>query len=115
MDEFLNKFYPIEATRENEVIKIAHVAIMASTRAQQIALSKATFGARVTVEPADFLLILEKNDKPLVVMKEKKKGRFLKHDYMYMTAYKGFVFLTQSPIPLDLPRDAEVIITLRMV
>ncbi len=88
---------------------------MSSTRAQQIALSKATFGARVTVEPADFLLILEKNDNPFVVMKEKKEGRIFKHDYIYMTGYKGFVLITQSPIPLELPRDAEVIITLKMI
>lgn len=89
------------------MIKIAHVAIMA----QQIALSKATFGARVTVEPTDFLSILAKSDEPLVVMKEKKEGRIIKHGYMYMTGYKGFVFFTQSPTPLELPRDAEVITT----
>jgi hypothetical protein len=98
------------------VIKIAQLIGLgaASTAARQMALSKATFGAQVTVEPSDFLSILEKNDKPLVVMKEKKKGRIFKHGYFYMTGYKGFIFRTQSPTPLELPRDAEVIITLKI-
>ncbi len=87
---------------------------MAAGAAQQMAISKATFGARVDVEPADFLSILRKNDKPLVVIKEKKEGRIIKSDYHYMTGYKGFIFLTKSPTPLELPRDAEVIITLRI-
>jgi len=78
----------------------AHAAIVAV--AQAIKAS----GAIVNVEPRDFVSILSKNDKPLVVVAE---GGFLKTNYQYLTGYKGLVFFTKSTIPLQLPGDTELI------
>ena len=61
-------------------------------------------GAIVQVEPAEFLKILEKADKPLVV--HSPPGFFTK--YKYITGYKGLVFFAQCSSPLMLPAKAEV-------
>lgn len=63
-------------------------------------------GAIVRVEPDNFLSILSKTDRPLVVM---AKGGFLKANYQYLTAYKGLVFFTKSDTELMLPGNIELI------
>jgi hypothetical protein len=63
-------------------------------------------GAIVSVEPEDFETVLEKTEAPLVVCAE---GGVFKTKYHYLTAYKGLVFYTKSPEPLDLPPKAEVV------
>ncbi len=63
-------------------------------------------GAIVRVEPEEFLKILRKVEKPLVVT---AKGGFRKANHQYLTGYKGLVFYTKSPTPLMLPGGAEVI------
>lgn len=64
-------------------------------------------GAIVRVEPQDFMSILSKMNKPLIVMAE---GGFLKTNYQYLTGYKGLVFFTKTDSPLLLPGDAELIV-----
>jgi hypothetical protein len=63
-------------------------------------------GAIVRVEPGDFEAILDKIETPLVVVAQ---GGVFKTKYHYLTAYKGLIFYTKTPIPLDLPRKAELI------
>jgi hypothetical protein len=64
-------------------------------------------GAIVRVEPGDFEAILDKTEAPLVVVAQ---GGVFKTKYHYLTAYKGLIFYTRTPLPLELPRKAELII-----
>ena len=63
-------------------------------------------GAVVRVEPEEFTKILAKAENPLVVI---AKGGLIKASYQYLTGYKGFVFFTKSPSPLNLSSDIEVV------
>jgi len=78
----------------------------AAARAAAIANAVKASGAIVQVEPDDFILILSKVDRPLVIM---ATGWFMKTNYQYLTAYKGLIFFTKSPSPLLLPGDMELI------
>lgn len=78
----------------------------AAARAAAIAQAIKASGAIVQVEPDNFLMILTKMDRPLVVM---ATGGFVKTSYQYLTAYKGLIFFTKSPAQLLLPGGAEVI------
>ena len=65
-------------------------------------------GAIVRVAPEDFQAILDRQpEAPLVV---EAQGGFFRTNYQYMTAYKGFVFLTKSGVQLALPEDCEIVI-----
>jgi len=77
-----------------------------AARAAAIAKAIKASGAIVRVEPSDFSVILSKTSKPLVVLAE---GGFLKTNYQYLTGYKGLVFFTKSPTPLQLPGDIELV------
>lgn len=63
-------------------------------------------GVIVRVNSNDFMTILRKNDKPLVVL---AKGGFLSANYKYLTSYKGLAFFTKSKEPLLLNSNVEVI------
>jgi hypothetical protein len=63
-------------------------------------------GAIIRVEPGDFEAILERTEAPLVVIAQ---GGVFKTKYHYLTAYRGLIFYTRTPMPLDLPRKAELI------
>lgn len=63
-------------------------------------------GAIVRVEPHWFETILSGVDEPLVVSAE---GGFFSTNYQYLTAYKGLIFFTKAPTPLNLPPKVEVI------
>jgi len=78
-----------------------------AARAAAIAKAIKASGAIVQVEPDDFLIILSKTTKPLVILAE---GGFLKTNYQYLTGYKGLVFFTKSPAPLQLPGDIELVV-----
>ena len=82
----------------------AAVAARAAAIAQAIKAS----GAIVRVERDDFLNILSKSQKPLVVM---AKGGFLKANYQYLTAYKGLVFFTKSDTELQLSGNTELVLS----
>ena len=75
----------------------AHVAMVQATKAS---------GVLVRVGRQDFMFIASKVKNPLVVV---AKTGWLGHEYKYLTSYKGLTFFTQSPQPLDLPGDAEVV------
>jgi hypothetical protein len=78
----------------------------AAVRAAAIARAIKASGAIVSVEPDDFLSIVSKGDKPLVVM---ATGGFIKKNYQYLTSYKGLAFFTKSPVPISLPGDIELV------
>ena len=78
----------------------------AAARAAAIAKAIKASGAIVQMESSDFLVILSKTSKPLVVLAE---GGFLKTSYQYLTGYKGLIFFTKSPAPLQLPGDIELV------
>lgn len=77
-------------------------AAAAAARAQAIKAS----GAIVRVEPADFLSILGRQERPLVV--HATCGIF-STSYLYLSSYKGLVFFTKSPAPLSLPGACEIV------
>jgi ABC-type transport system substrate-binding protein len=81
-------------------------AAAGSAGAAVIAQAIKASGAIVNVEPNDFIEILARSEKPLVVCAQ---GWFLKTNFQYLTSYKGLVFFTKSPQPLPLPDDAESI------
>jgi hypothetical protein len=75
----------------------AHAAMAQATKAS---------GVLVKVDSQDFMFIVSKTKNPLIVA---AKGGWLGNQYTYLTSYKGLAFHTQSPRPVDLPGDAEVI------
>ena len=77
-------------------------AVAAAAIAQAIKAS----GAIVSVESTDFMTILDKMERPLVVCSE---SRFISTKYHYLTAYKGLIFYTKSLSPLMLRPSAEII------
>ena len=71
-----------------------------------IAQAIKALSAIVRVEPRDFMAILSKMEKPLSITSQ---GGFLKKNFQYLTGYKGLVFFTKSPAPLELTSDIELI------
>ena len=66
---------------------------------------KAT-GAIIEVDPRTLLDILNKGDRPLVVVNH---GGFWTKRYNYLTPYRGLIFAAKSPTPLQLPSRAEIV------
>lgn len=62
-------------------------------------------GPIVCVEPQEFLAILERIEKPLVV--HSPSGFLTK--YKYLTSYKGLTFFTKSKDALLIPGSVETI------
>jgi len=83
------------------------VGASAAAAHQRIAKATKASGAIIRVKPADFLTILNKNEKPLVV--NTTSSFFSSKSYRYLTAYKGLIFYTKDNDPLHLPSKAEVI------
>ncbi|MGD1913473.1 MAG: hypothetical protein ACFB2X_22330 [Rivularia sp. (in: cyanobacteria)] len=63
-------------------------------------------GTGVRIKPEDFMMIISKGEDPLVV--ETAEGFFTKI-YKYATAYKGFVFFTESLNRLQFAAHIEII------
>jgi hypothetical protein len=63
-------------------------------------------GAIVRVENNDFLTIMERAERPLIVV---AGASFWSPGYKYISGYKGLAFYTKSAEPLRLPSDAEII------
>ena len=86
---------------------MSYEAAVAASAAAVVAQAIKASGAIVRVEPQDFMAIISRVEKPLVVMAERK---FIKFTYRYLTAYKGLVFSTKTNSPLQLPGTAELVI-----
>ena len=80
---------------------------MAGGAAAAMAIANAikASGAIVKVEPKDFVSIVGRADKPLIVITEKTFWS----GYKYLSSYKGLAFYTSSTEKLSLPGDAEII------
>ena len=63
-------------------------------------------GVLVRLEQDEFLKIIRRVEKPMVVI---AGPRFLSKSTKYLTSYKGLAFYTKSVEPLHLPGDAEII------
>ena len=74
--------------------------------AAAIAQAVKASGVIVRVEPRDFLGILQRQEKPLVVH---ATGGFFNTNYQYLTSYKGLAFFTKSDIPINLPGGTELV------
>ena len=64
-------------------------------------------GGIVKLEPKDFVALAGKANKPAVVMSNKS---FWGGKHKYIMNYKGLFMYTQSPEPLMLPSDIELIL-----
>jgi hypothetical protein len=84
----------------------ATTAAGAASAAAAIANAVKASGVLVKVEPGDFLSILGRMERPLVVAAGKG---FLSPGYKYLTSYKGLAFYTKSREPLSLPGAAELV------
>jgi len=78
---------------------------MSSTVAVVVQAIRAS-GIIVQMSPQDFLTILGKSERPLVVA---APGRFLAPKYQYLTGYKGLAVYTGSREALRLPENVELI------
>jgi hypothetical protein len=81
-------------------------AAAGAAAAAAIAQAIKACGVLVTLEPDEFLAILRRQEKPLVVH---SSGGWFTTTYQYLVSYKGLAFHARSPIPLTLPSDCEVI------
>jgi hypothetical protein len=74
---------------------------------ESIANATKASGAIIKIKPDDFVSILNKGDKPLVVY---SRTVFLgSKSFRYLTSYKGLIFFTKCKEPLHIPSKAEVI------
>jgi hypothetical protein len=78
----------------------------AAARAAAIARAVKASGTIVSIEPDQFISILSKGNRPLVVT---AYGGFIRKSYQYLTSYKGLAFFTKSQEQLNLPGDIELI------
>jgi len=65
----------------------------------------------VEVAPKDFMALLTRTNKPLVIVTAsgiRRKG------YKYLMKYRGFFFFTRSDIPLEIPPGVEVVVAERI-
>jgi len=79
----------------------------AASHAAAIAKAIKASGVVVRVEPAAFMVLLNKSKEPLVVFAE--AGFFGRKSYQYLTSYRGLAFYTKSGEALHLPGRAEII------
>ncbi|MBI2868243.1 MAG: hypothetical protein HYX96_00255 [Chloroflexi bacterium] len=87
---------------------MAYAGGAAAAQAAAIAQAIKASGAIVRLEPEDFLSVLARAERPLVVM---ARGGFIRGNYQYLTGYKGLVLFTKSAAPLLLPGSAEIIMS----
>src|SRR5262245_6795715 len=78
----------------------------ATAAAAAIAQAIKASGVIVSVEPDDFLEILNRQKGALVVH---ATGGFFSTNYRYLTSYKGLAFFTKAAEPLDLPAGTELV------
>ena len=85
---------------------MAYGASGAGAAAAAIANAIKASGAIVRMAPEEFMMLLDRMEAPLIVM---KTGGMFTKNYQYLIGYKGLVFFAKSPEKLVLPLDAELI------
>lgn len=63
-------------------------------------------GAIVRLREEDFIKVISRSDKPVIIV---SRGGFMKKDFDYLTAYKGFIFFVRTKNEINLPGDSEII------
>ncbi|MBN1695487.1 hypothetical protein JW879_08825 [candidate division WOR-3 bacterium] len=63
-------------------------------------------GVIVRLKEEDFIKVISRADNPAVVV---SRGGFMKKDFDYLLAYKGFVFFARTKEEINLPGNAEII------
>lgn len=74
--------------------------------AAAIAQATKASGGIVKLEPYEFQKILNRAERPLVVVTH---GGFINKTYRYLTSYRGIFFYTKSGDPLSMPNGAETV------
>jgi hypothetical protein len=78
----------------------------AAAAAAAIAQAVKASGVVVRLDPVEFAKVLNRIDKPLVVISQ---GGIFRANYQYLVSYKGLAFYTKADAALDLPNGAEVV------
>ncbi|HPQ89219.1 MAG TPA: hypothetical protein PLW26_03825 [Candidatus Mcinerneyibacteriales bacterium] len=78
----------------------------AAAAAAAIANAVKASGAIIEVREEEFLFILGKTERPLIVF---STPSFWSRKHQYMTSYQGFVFYTKAKEMIQLPGRAEII------
>lgn len=78
----------------------------AAAAAAAIANAIKASGAIIRVESRDFQAIVQRTEKPLIVM---VKPGFWYRSWRYLTNYKGLTFYAKSGEALNLPGGAEIV------
>jgi hypothetical protein len=78
----------------------------AAAAAAAIAQATRASGAIIKMEPAEFVKMLHKSERPLVAY---AVGGFWGKSYSYLTSYKGLFFYCKNREPLALPGAVETI------
>jgi hypothetical protein len=65
-------------------------------------------GVIVKLKEEDFIKVISRAENPVVVV---SRGGFMKKDFDYLLAYKGFVFFARTKEEINLPGTAEIIAT----
>jgi hypothetical protein len=81
-------------------------AAAAGAAAAAIANAIKASGVVVRVQPEDFVNVVRKVDKPLIIYSE---GGIFSKKYQYLTSYKGFAFFTKSSQPIQFASDVEIV------
>jgi hypothetical protein len=63
-------------------------------------------GAIIRLKEEDFIKIISRSEKPLIIF---SRGGFMKKDFDYLTAYKGFIFYVRTKGEMNLPGDCEIV------
>ncbi|MEJ7811397.1 MAG: hypothetical protein WKG32_13380 [Gemmatimonadaceae bacterium] len=79
----------------------AHVAVI-----HAIANATKATGAIVQVDAGNFMAILKRAERPVVVV---ARGGVLTKHYRYLTSYKGLAFYTKSEQAIVLPNHVEIV------
>jgi hypothetical protein len=79
----------------------------AAYRYRETVKAAQTLGAIVKVKPDNFLTIISRTNKALVV--HSITGVLFRKYYQYLTSYKGLVFYTGCYSELQLPEDVELV------
>jgi hypothetical protein len=79
----------------------------AAVIAAMIAEAVKASGTVVRIEPDEFMKILGRIEKPLVIYAE---GGLISTNHQYMVSYKGFAFYTKADEEIQLPNGVEVVV-----
>jgi hypothetical protein len=83
----------------------------AAAAAAAVAQAIKASGVLISMEPRDFMTLLDRIEEPLVVT---AMGGVFNKNYQYLVGHKGLAFYTKSPEKLPLPPAAELLTAKRI-